>query len=476
MTDSHPIPWTMREIQEATDGEMLCGEFQQSFTDVFIDSRNLSSSGVFVAIVGEVHDGHKFLADVVTRGVQGLVVNRGNAADLPLADWEQKGIACLAVDDTTRALGALAAFNRWRSNASVVGITGSNGKTTTRQMIASVVSQQYRTLATTGNLNNQIGLPLTLLKLEPNHQWAVLELGTNYPGEIARLAQICEPDIGVITNIGPAHLEGLGSIEGVAREKGSLLQNMRPNGKAVLNADDPRVLKLADRVKTEALLYGLSPDAAVQATDIAEGEDGSGFTLHLAGDAISIRLITPGRFMVSNALAAAAVGKLLKLSLNQIKAGLERFTPVSGRMTILHPENGIHIIDDSYNANPESMKAALASLQKLCAGSRGVFVAGDMLELGQQASSLHREIGGLAAKIGVDRLYARGEFADQVTSGACDAGLPPEDAITGSRKEIIADLTNWLKPGDWVLVKGSRGMAMEKVVEGLKAWTAKGRS
>ncbi len=343
-------------------------------------------------------------------------------------------------------------------------------------MIASVLSHQFSILATTGNFNNQIGLPLTLLKLEPNHQWAVLELGTNHPGEIARLAQICEPDIGVITNIGPAHLEGLGSIEGVAKEKGSLLQNMRANGKAVLNADDPRVLKLADQIKTEVVLYGWSTEAAVRATDVADGEDGSSFTLQLAGKTISIRLNAPGRFMVTNALAAAAVGNLLQLSLTQIKAGLEAFTPVSGRMTILHLSNGIHIIDDSYNANPESMKAALAFLQKSCAGSRGIFVAGDMLELGQQAPSLHREVGGRAAKSGIRRLYARGQFAEQVTAGACDEGLPPEDAITASRQEIIVDLTNWLKPGDWVLVKGSRGMAMEKVVEGLKAWTAKGGS
>ena len=474
MNDSHPIPWTMHEIQEATSGKLLCGSRDQSFSHIFIDSRQITGSSVFVAILGDVHDGHKFLTDVVARGVQGLIVQLDKTSALPLSDWERDGIACLAVEDTTRALGDVAAYNRRRSNASVIGITGSNGKTTTRQMTAAIVSQRYTTLATAGNFNNQIGLPLTLLNLASNHQWAVLELGTNYPGEIARLAEICEPDIGVITNIGPAHLEGLGSIEGVAREKGSLVANMEPTGRAVLNADDPRVFRLADRIEAKVILYGFSAKAAIRATDIEESKAHSSFSLQLAGDGVSVRLKAPGRFMVANALAAAAVGYLLELSPKQIKAGLEAFTPVSGRMTIFHPDNGLHIIDDSYNANPESMKAALASLQKLSAGARSIFVAGDMLELGAHAASLHHEIGAQAAKSGISRLYARGEFADRVTAGACHAGFPAEDAITGSREDIVADLANWLNSGDWILVKGSRGMAMEKVVEGLKIWAAKG--
>jgi len=471
MSNGTPIPWTTEEILEATNGELLCGDLRRAFSKIFIDSRMAAVDGVFVAIIGDNHDGHTFLADVVEQGVRGLVISRQKAEHLPLAAWKTKAVACIAVEDTTRALGDMAAFNRRRSQASVVGITGSNGKTTTRQMTATVVSQQYKTLATAGNFNNEIGLPLTLLGLEPDHQWAVVELGTNNPGEIARLAAICSPDIGVITNIGPAHLEGLGSIEGVAQEKGSLLKGLGRNGKAILNADDPRVLQLARQTRNEVVLYGLSADAAVRATDINENEDGISFRLNLAAEKISIRLKAPGRFMVTNALAAAAVGNQLGISSSTIKAGLEAFTPVSGRMNILHPRNQIHIIDDTYNANPDSMKAALATLNTRRAGSRGVFVAGDMLELGDQAPSLHSKIGGIAARSGISRLYARGEFADMVASGARKEGLPAEDTITGSRDEIIADLTDWLQPGDWVLVKGSRGMAMEKVVEGLKDWS-----
>jgi UDP-N-acetylmuramoyl-tripeptide--D-alanyl-D-alanine ligase len=470
MQSGHPIPWTTADILEATAGELLGGDLQGLFSKVFIDSRLTSDDGVFVAITGEIHDGHTFLPEVVDRGVRGLVINREKAEHLPLAAWKAMGVVCIAVADTTRALGDMAAFNRRRSMASVAGITGSNGKTTTRQFTATVVSQQYNTLAAAGNFNNEIGLPLTLLGLESDHQWAVVELGSNNPGEIARLADICSPDIGVITNIGPAHLEGLGSLEGVAREKGALLNGLRKNGKAVLNADDPRVLQLARQTRHKVILYGLSADAAVRATDVHEHEDEISFKLILPGESVSIRLNSPGRFMVPNALAAAAVGYQLGLSANTIKAGLEAFTPVSGRMNILHPANGIHIIDDTYNANPDSMQVALATLKTMRAGSRGIFVAGDMLELGDQASALHSTIGVTAAQSGISRLYARGEFADRVTSGARDEGMSAANAITGSRREIIADLTDWLRPGDWVLVKGSRGMAMEMVVEAIKAW------
>ena len=470
MKSGHPIPWTTREILAATSGELLCGEMQHSFAQVFIDSRKVVAGGVFIAIVGEVHDGHIFASDVVDQGGQGLIIARKEAGHLPVAKWKEKGVTAVAVEDTTRALGDMAALNRRRSDVSVVAITGSNGKTTTHQMTAAVISQQYNTLATAGNFNNQIGLPLTLLGLEPDHQWAVVELGTNKPGEIARLAEVCTPDIGVITNIGPAHLEGLGSMEGVAREKGSLLKGLRQNGRAVLNADDPRVRQLARQTAHEVRLYGFAPDAAIRAEDVVEKEKGICFTLKLAEESISIRLKSPGRFMAANALAAAAVGNLLGLSAGAIKAGLEAFEPFSGRMNIHHAANGIHIIDDTYNANPDSMKAALATFKVMRAGARSIFVAGDMLELGRQAAALHSRVGALAAQSGISRLYACGEFADSMAAGARNEGLPPADAITGSREEIIEDLTAWLQPGDWVLVKGSRGMAMEKVVEGLKAW------
>ncbi|MBW2583108.1 MAG: UDP-N-acetylmuramoyl-tripeptide--D-alanyl-D-alanine ligase, partial [Deltaproteobacteria bacterium] len=408
---------------------------------------------------------------VVDQGVRGLVISRNKAGQMPIAAWKANNVVCIAVAGTTKSLGDLAAFNRRRAKASVVAITGSNGKTTTRKLTVEVLTRQFNTLATAGNFNNEIGLPLTLLGLSPDHQWAVVELGSNNPGEIARLTEICSPDIGVLTNIGPAHLEGLGSLDGVMREKGDLIKGLgRNDGKAVLNADDPRVLQLARETKNEVLLYGRSPDAAIRAQEVKEGKETISFLLIFGQESIAVRLNSPGRFMIPNALAAAAVGYLLGISAATVKKGIETFTPEAGRMNIFHLPNGVHMIDDCYNANPDSMKAALAALSRMTAAGRRIFVAGDMLELGAQAPQLHNEIGALAARTEIDRLYATGEYAAAVVGGAREESMQPAHTITGSREEIIADLKDWLQPGDWVLVKGSRGMAMEKVVDGLKKW------
>lgn len=470
MNDQQPIPWTTQEILDATGGDLLCGDLRRPFSRVSIDSREISPTDFFFAISGESHDGHGFAGSVIDQGVRGLVINRQKAKQLPLAAWETKNITCIAVTDTTRALGDLAAFNRRRAKVSVAAITGSNGKTTTRKLTAGVVARQFNTLASSGNFNNQIGLPLTLLGLSPGHQWAVVELGTNNPGEIARLTEICSPDIGLITNIGPAHLEGLGSLDGVMREKGDLIKGLGPNGKAVLNADDSRALQLARETPNEVLLYGRSKAATIRAEEIKEEGQTISFLLIFGRESIAVQLNSPGRYMIANALGAAAVGYLLGISAATVKAGLESFKPISGRMNICHLPNGVNMIDDTYNANPESMTAALATLQQMRAGGRGIFVAGDMLELGAQAPELHRQIGALAARTQVDRIYASGEHGAAVAAGAQKEGLPAANTITGSREEIIEDLKGWLQPGDWVLVKGSRGMAMEKVVQGLKAW------
>ncbi|MGD9300979.1 MAG: UDP-N-acetylmuramoyl-tripeptide--D-alanyl-D-alanine ligase, partial [Desulfobacterales bacterium] len=281
MKEEQPIPWTTQEIIQATRGELLCGDLRRSFSRVVIDSREITPEDFFWAIIGENHDGHGFASAVVDQGVRGLVIDRQKAEELPVAAWNAKGISCIAVADTTRALGDLAAFNRRRAKVSVAAITGSNGKTTTRKLTVGVLTRKFNTLATAGNFNNAIGLPLTLLGLAPGHQWAVVELGTNNPGEIARLAEICSPDIGVITNIGPAHLEGLGSLDGVMREKGDLIKGLGRGGKAVLNADDPRVLQLARQTEHKVLLYGRSADATIRAQEIFEDEQNISFRLKL---------------------------------------------------------------------------------------------------------------------------------------------------------------------------------------------------
>jgi UDP-N-acetylmuramoyl-tripeptide--D-alanyl-D-alanine ligase len=470
MNNGHPLQWTVNEILKATGGELICGDEKQRFETVSIDSRTISADDVFVAIVGDVHDGHSFINNVLKQGAVGLIVNNQKAKDLPISEWQTQNVACVAVADTTRALGDLAAFHRLRTDVSVIAITGSNGKTTTRQMTAAVIAKKFITLSTVKNYNNQIGVPLTLLRLVPEHKWAVVELGTNSPGEIARLAQICAPDIGVITNIGPAHLEGLGSLDGVMREKGQLIEHLKAAGKAVLNADDRRVYKLATQTKKEVLLFGQSRNARIRATAVKEKTAGISFSLDLPEESLRVDLKVAGQFMVINALAAAAVGHLLGLSAEDIKAGLEKFEPAWGRMNIFQTANGIHIIDDTYNANPDSMRAAITTLKSLRTNNRSILVAGDMLELGEQSEPLHRQVGAWAAAAGINQLWVTGDFAGAVIAGAKDAGMKDEHIFSGSQERVLVELQKSLKPGDWVLVKGSRGARMEDVVKGIKEW------
>ena len=465
-----PIPWTTAQILEATEGNLLCGDINRVFAGVSIDSRRISPDDLFVAIKGDVHDGHGFAGDVIADGVAGLMINQDEATALPSQLCQKKGLVGVTVTDTTKALGDLAAFQRRRSNASVVAITGSNGKTTTRTMTAAVVAQCFSTLTTSGNLNNEIGLPLTLLNLNLHHQWAVVELGINRPGEIERLGEICSPQIGLITNIGPAHLEGLGSIDAVMRAKGELLTKIKPDGTAVLNADDPKLLQLADQTSTNVVLFGLSKNAQIRGRSIRKKELGLSFTLRMPSESIAVNIETPGRFMVSNALAAAAVGYLLGASARQIKNGLESFVPVQGRLNIHKTHKGIYIIDDTYNANPGSMSAAIETLKSSKGDGRGVMIVGDMLELGRHSESLHHKIGILCAKSKLARIYATGKFAESVAAGAREEDMNSGNIILGTKEAIYESIIGWLDPGDWVLVKGSRSMAMEKIVEKLLEW------
>ncbi len=466
---TEPISWTTGDIIQAADALLLHGDPDRSFASVSIDSRRIGPEDLFVAIRGEVHDGHGFIDDVAARGVRGVLVNLDRAGDFPRDRWEGMDVTVAAVADTTRALGDLAAFHRKRSGASIVGITGSNGKTSTRRMIASVLSRRFRVLSAEGNLNNEFGLPLTLLRLEKGHEWGVVELGMNHPGEIARLAQICKPDVGVITNIAPAHLEGVGDLEGVMKAKGEIVDGLAPGGIAALNVDDPMVMRIAERSAKPVLLFGESENAEIRARSIREKGLRVAFKLHLPEADVDIVLKTPGEFMVSNALAAATVGVRLGLTPDEIKAGLEAVPPMKGRMNLLKTDLGVHIIDDAYNANPGSMDAALKTLVRVKGESRGIFVAGDMFELGDQSEALHHEVGKLAARSDLSRLYIAGAYAEAMASGAGEAGFDPGKIFIGGREAILQDLAPRLASGDWVLVKGSRGMRMEKVVDGLMA-------
>ena len=462
-----PIPWKTTDILEATGGDLVAGPGDGTFDSIAIDSRTIAQGEMFVAIVGDVHDGHTYAHSVVKKGVRGVLVEKGTLEDRILEIPFTREVVVIAVADTTRALGDLASFNRCRTPLTVIALTGSNGKTSTRTMLTHIVTRKYETLSTLGNFNNEIGLPLTLLRLEKRHTLAVLELGMNRPGEIRRLAEICRPDIGMITNVALAHLEGLGSIEGILRAKGELLEGLNANGRTILNADDSHVASLADKAPHEVMLFGLTDKAMVRASHVRELGHHLSFHLEVPGDAIEVTLATPGKFMISNALAAASAGYLMEMPLPDIKAGLECFQPVNGRMRILKLANDICLIDDAYNANPSSVKAALDTLQQMGKQNSRVVVLGDMLELGKQSADLHRDIGQHAALTHPDRLYLTGTFAHDIAQGAQDSGMNAERILVGSVQEICSDLITRADSRDFILVKGSRGMRMERVVKEL---------
>jgi len=307
-----PIPWNIKDLMDATGGDLVCGSGAILFQGVSIDSRSIASTDLYLALRGQNHDGHAFIADAAQKGCRGFIVNRNKAATLSLAAEKDDPPVAIAVEDTVKTLGQLSRFQRLRAKASVVAITGSNGKTTTKELTKTVLEQKFVTHATAGNFNNEIGLPLTLLQLSDQHQWAVVELGMNHPGEILNLAHICQPDIGVITNIGPAHIEGVGSIEGVMAAKGELLAEMTKSQTAILNADDARVLQLAKTTAAGIILYGTSGQAEVRAENVTLDGFGHSFTLVLPTGKIAVTLSLPGEFMITNALAAAAVSASIK--------------------------------------------------------------------------------------------------------------------------------------------------------------------
>lgn len=462
--------WRVKDILTATGGRFLYGGSTQSFQGIGIDSRTIDPGALFVAIRGENHDAHGFLPQVISKGIKGLVIEDQTDQPMDHGQWKAQGVACVTVADTTRALGALAAYARQQMDIPVVAITGSNGKTSTRQMTAAVMAKQYSTLATEGNLNNEIGLPLTLFKLNRTHQAAVLELGINHFAEMDRLGAICKPTIGMITNAGPAHLEFLGSLEGVAKAKGELLAHIDPKGYAVLNKDDHHVAALASQAVCPVVFFGTSTQADIRAESIVETIDGIAFDLVLPDARVQVKLPTPGRFMVLNALAAAAAGHLSGVDAQQIKQGLASFKSVRGRLHVVETAMGVKIIDDTYNANPASMAAAIQALSAVRKADRCFFVFGDMLELGDQADLMHQQVGAEAAKVGAVKIYAYGNRAQALISGAGEGGMSEKQLMTGSKEELAADLISHLRPNDWVLVKGSRAMAMETVVEAIRNW------
>ncbi|HEY9051062.1 MAG TPA: UDP-N-acetylmuramoyl-tripeptide--D-alanyl-D-alanine ligase [Gammaproteobacteria bacterium] len=419
------------------------------FTSVSTDTRTLKKGALYFALKGERFDGHEFVNAAKQSGASAAVVSDLNNIDLPQ----------IKVEDTRKALGRLAAAWRQHFKGKVIAITGSNGKTTAKEMIAAILAKQGDVLATKGNLNNDIGLPLTLLGMEKQN-YAVVELGANHPGEIDYLTHIANPDVAVITNAGPAHLEGFGSLEGVARAKGEIYRGLTQSGVAVINADDVFAdfwLKLCKDNKV--IRFALEHDAEVK------GEwqpDVTGGVLSIAtkSNNFEVRLNVPGKHNAMNALAATAACLAAGASIENIQFALSEFSPVKGRLNLMAAASGATIIDDTYNANPASLKAGLDVLSKL--PGEHWLVLGDMGELGEDARQLHADVAKLALESGIDHVYATGE-----NSKATVKAFGENAMHFSTQKDLIDFLHSKLHQNLNVLIKGSRFMKMEKVVESL---------
>ena len=463
MTDETPN-LSASEILKATGGAPLRGGHGWSCRGISTDTRTLAAGDLFIALAGDNFDGHDCLAKAAEHGAAGLLIRADAAKKLAMAPEE---LPVITVPDTLRALGDIARDWRQRFTIPVVAITGSSGKTTTKEMVATIASRTRNTLKTEGNLNNRIGLPLTLLRLRKNHELAIVEMGTNSPGEIAMLAAIAVPNVGLITNIGPAHIEGLGSLEAIREEKGSLFEIMAGRGAAILNHDDPAIGVLARRLQGKRVTFGLGPGAAITAQKVeTAGLEGVRFELVIDGIGIPVFLAAAGEHNVRNALAAAAAAWTLGFDISEIAAGLAAFRPVPGRTEIRQLGNGAYLVIDTYNANPASVREALQTLHGLRENGKAFVILGDMLELGERSEEWHEEIGALLADRDIQNLFLKGSLTKALAAGAIRMGFPAERiAFFDDPEQVVSSLRSRLKKGDWVLIKGSRKMKMETVAE-----------
>ncbi len=454
---------TIREIIQATGAQMIVlGDMEEALNRqiwvVTQDSRETKEGSLFVARKGEMRDGHDFLPQCFENGVTACLSEK---VVVP-----KNGAVLLLVPSTGKALLDLAAYYRDLFDIPYIGVTGSVGKTTTKDMIASVVSQKYDTLWTDGNYNNEVGVPLTVFRIEDHHQAAIIEMGMNHFGEIDRLAAVVRPHIGVISNVGVAHIEHLGSREGILQAKCEMFAHMDENGTAILNADNDMLQTMEDKLKQDTLWFGVENQKDFYADEIEQlGLEKTACRMHTPIGEIQVDVPVPGQHMVLNALSAAAVGIELGLTLEEIKAGIESFKPTKNRMDVMRCENGITILNDVYNANPVSMKASLDILAS--AAGRKTAVLGFMGELGEFAEDFHKEIGAYAAEKGVDLLFCIGQHSDCMAAGAKAGGMTAVHAFETQESFWETGLP-LLQKGDTVLVKASRSEGLEKTVEKLQ--------
>lgn len=449
------------EIALRTGGRILQGDPSSLFGSFNIDSRLSRPGELFFAIVAR-RNGHDFISDAFARGARGAVISQ------PIPPIGS-ALALIRVPDTVSALQALAASVLLDHSPTIIGITGSIGKTTTKEFAAGLLSARFKVLKSEGNFNNHLGLALSLLRLQKEHQAAVLEMGTSAPREIRTLTRMAPPDVAVITNINPVHLEFFHTLEAIASAKKEILEGAKNDATAVLNGDDPMVQKIGRDWRGRRLTFGFSPGCDIRASDIRKlGTDGMTFEIQLEGKARRVHFPFFYEEYLSNLLAAVGVGHALSLPLEMMVDLIPRLTPFSGRGGLIRLSRGLQLIDDSYNSNPRALEAALKGLAALPARRR-IAVLGDMLELGPTEAEFHRQAGQQVAEHGWNLLLTVGPLARYIAEGAKTAGLPEDRILSFSNSdEAAARISVLVEDGDLILVKGSRRIEIERVVERLK--------
>lgn len=458
------LKFSVADVGRATEGDVWPQQSDEIISAVVTDSRVTKPGNLFVALRGARYDGHEFVADALRAGAAAVMIEK-SALNRLQADLRSANTPAITVDDTLHALQLLAGWYRSRFTGPVVAITGSNGKTTTKDLIATVLGTRFPVQATQGNLNNEIGVPLTVLQMQRKHRGLVVEMGMRARGEIRHLAQTVRPTIGVVTNVGPVHVEFLGSLAGVAAAKAELIEELPAHGTAVLNGDDPHVAAMAKQTDAEVVTFGLQPHVDIQAYDVVSlGFEGLTFRVRTPLGELNVKTPLLGEHNVYNALATIAVAQACGLTNNEIEAGLKDIRLTGMRLEVIKLRDEITLLNDAYNASPASMRAALRTLRQL-PGKRKAAVLGDMLELGEYAQQEHEELGHQAAASGVDRLIVLGRWAEVVAAAAQRSGIPAE-AITqcDDAAEAAQAVADWMSAHDVILVKASRGLQLERVV------------